>query len=787
MSRPFLTPINMNNLEILNLRLQQTQPAGTAVGLTYYDATTTNRPQVYSAGTWNTVPFIGAGTPGTIGVADAAAAGSSLSAARLDHTHASPALATTSVSGFMSAADKTKLDAATSVATASTLVMRDASSRFRAADPSDTADVATKGYVDNVAAGMSWKPAVKRATVAVIDLSAGTRAAQVLTTGTAALTVDGTAVTNGQRILVKDGTSGLAGAGNADNGIFVVSGVGSDVTLTRATDMDTFPETPAAAVFVELGSTLADTAWVSTTDAGGVLGTDPITFAQFAGASTYTFTTDTGSVGTSLKSADSTANAFVIKGIVAGSSKITLAGSTVNDVAVDIDEANLTLNNIGGTLGIAKGGTNSGTALSGSSIMISNGTSIVQGAAGTATTVLHGNASGAPTYGAVSLTADVSGTLPVGNGGTGATNLTSYAVILGNGGSAVAFASPGTAGLPLISNGAAANPSFQAFDLSDANTTGALSAIRGGTGQNSYVIGDILYASTTTSLSRLAGVATGNAIISGGVGTAPSWGKIGLTTHVSGTLPVTNGGTGLATITNNGVLYGAGTSVVSVTAASAAAGAVLRTVASGGAPSFGAIDLAAVGAVGSSILAIANGGTNSSTALSGSTIMISNGTQVVQGAAGTSTTVLHGNASGAPTYGAVSLTADVSGTLPAANGGTSFSTYAAGDLIYASAANTLSKLAATTNGYVLTLAAGLPVWAAPAASILRYQDDIGDNSATSIAVTHSLGTRDVLVSVRNATTFEEVECDVTYTSTSVVTLVFAVAPTTDQYRVVIVG
>lgn len=41
--------------------------------------------------------------------------------------------------------------------------------------------------------------------------------------------------------------------------------------------------------------------------------------------------------------------------------------------------------------------------------------------AGTTTTVLHGNASGAPTYGAVALGSDVSGALPVANGGTGQT------------------------------------------------------------------------------------------------------------------------------------------------------------------------------------------------------------------------------------------------------------------------------------------------------------------------------------------------------------------------------
>lgn len=64
---------------------------------------------------------------------------------------------------------------------------------------------------------------------------------------------------------------------------------------------------------------------------------------------------------------------------------------------------------------------------------------------------------------------------------------------------------------------------------------------------------------------------------------------------------------------------------------------------------------------------------------------------------------------------------------------------------------------------------------------------IGDNAATQIDVTHSLGTKDVITGVRQASDDVEVECDVTNLSTSVVRLNFAVAPATDSLRVVVMG
>lgn len=58
-----------------------------------------------------------------------------------------------------------------------------------------------------------------------------------------------------------------------------------------------------------------------------------------------------------------------------------------------------------------------------------------------------------PAWAQVNLTNGVTGTLPVGNGGTGATTLTSNNVILGNGASAVQFVAPGANGNVLTSNG----------------------------------------------------------------------------------------------------------------------------------------------------------------------------------------------------------------------------------------------------------------------------------------------------------------------------------------------
>lgn len=105
-------------------------------------------------------------------------------------------------------------------------------------------------------------------------------------------------------------------------------------------------------------------------------------------------------------------------------------------------------------------------------------------------------------------------------------------------------------------------------------------------------------------------------------------------------------------------------------------------------------------------------------------------------------------ASNSPAWAQVNLTNGVTGTLPVANGGTSFTGYTTGDMIYASAAGTLSKLAEPgLPGYVLSWAGGVPV--ATQLSTIAVTALVG----TAAEITASSATGSVTLSLPSALTF----------------------------------
>jgi len=79
-------------------------------------------------------------------------------------------------------------------------------------------------------------------------------------------------------------------------------------------------------------------------------------------------------------------------------------------------------------------------------------------------------------------------------------------------------------------------------------------------------------------------------------------------------------------------------------------------------------------------------------------------------------------------------------------------------------------------------------FASVASSLSRVAANVGDGSATQIDVTHSLGTRDITVLVyRNSSPWDQVFCDVEMLDANTVRLRFATAPSSNQYRVVVIG
>ena len=70
----------------------------------------------------------------------------------------------------------------------------------------------------------------------------------------------------------------------------------------------------------------------------------------------------------------------------------------------------------------------------------------------------------------------------------------------------------------------------------------------------------------------------------------------------------------------------------------------------------------------------------------------------------------------------------------------------------------------------------------------KYAANIGNGTATTITVTHNLNTTDITVTLREvATPYNVVITDIQIVDANNIKLLFAVAPTANQYRVVVIG
>lgn len=298
-------------------------------------------------------------------------------------------------SGLMTGADKKKLDDATAADGISTLVMRDGSGRFQVATPVADLDAANKGYVDSARAGLDVKASVKVATTGPLTLSMDLEAGDV---------VDGYTLVAGDRVLVKDQDTA------AENGIYVVATTGAP---TRATDADSDAKvTPGMFTFVEQGTLNADSGWVLITDGSITVGTTPLEFSLFSvagnilageGLSKTGDTLDVNVDGTSIEiSSDELriASGAAGDGLVWDAGVLSVNVDGTKGLEIVSDELGINLDETYSGLAVDNGGLHLDLSIAGEGLTFTNG-------------VLSRDT--------IDLTTDVTGTLPIANGGTNAT------------------------------------------------------------------------------------------------------------------------------------------------------------------------------------------------------------------------------------------------------------------------------------------------------------------------------------------------------------------------------
>ena len=405
------------------------------------------------------------------------------------------------------------LNATTAVLTAGTI----------STTPSAANDITNKTYVDNlVAAGTHFHEPVRVESPININATYNNGTAGVGATLTnagtqVALVIDGVTLSVADRVLIYEQTD------QTQNGVYVVTDVGSGATnwiLTRASDADTYVvDSPnglseGSTFFVREGTTGAGETYTCNTTGVITFGTTNITFAQISSAQIYSAGTGLALSGTTFSIANTavtpasygtassvgtfTVNAqgqltnavntpiaigaAAVSGLAASATTDTTNASNISSGTLGTSRLSGSYTGITGVGALAAGSLASGfTAVSAplggtgqtsyavGDILFASTSTALSKLAGVAVgnALISGGVAAAPSYGKIGLATHVSGTLPIANGGSGATTAQ---------GGMNAFAGAVTSGQYLRGNGSnVVMSAIQAGDVPtlNQNTTGS--------------------------------------------------------------------------------------------------------------------------------------------------------------------------------------------------------------------------------------------------------------------------------------------------------------------------
>ena len=419
--------------------------------------------------------------------------------------------------------------------------------------PTNGTDIVNKNYADSIATGINFHQACRLATTTALaaytyNNGASGVGATITANANGALSIDSVLTVVGNRVLVKNETS----TNEPYNGVYTVTQVGSAGTpfiLTRATDFDTpgngVDQIDAGDFFlITAGTVNANTSWVQQTPLPITVGTTGIVFSQF-GAAGVTYTAGTGltlagtvfsitntAVAAASYGSASAVGTFTVNAqgqlTAAADVSIAIAGSQITSGTIDSGRLSGSYTGITGVgtltagtwnataIGAAYGGTGL-TSYTIGDIIYASGTTTLAALPDVATgnVLLSGGVGVAPAWGKVDLTAAVSNTLPIANGGTNATATPTAGAVSYGTGTAYAFSLAGSSNEVLLSGGGG-SPTWAA---QSALSVGTATNLAGG------IASQIPYQTGAGATSFIANGTAGQVLLSAGT-SAPAWGGI---------------------------------------------------------------------------------------------------------------------------------------------------------------------------------------------------------------------------------------------------------------------
>jgi len=313
MAQKFLTNINLNQNQLINAtfeKLATNPPDDNFLGRMYFN-TATNTIRVNTGSGWKSLPHtIVSG--GGAGIAEALTVSENNGTITLTLN-----VADTDSAGLLPASFWQMLNDATSEATASKLVKRDAQGNAKVATPTDAAHIATKGYVDAARQGLDVKQSVRAATTAPINLATDLEAGDL---------IDGVTLVAGDRVLVKDQSTAT------ENGIYVAVATAAGAA-SRSSDANGTPDIgelrPGTFTFVEEGAVNSDKGFVVSTNGTIIVGSTAIEWTQFSGAGSF-------EAGNGLSQSGNTINVNVV------ANRTEIVGDAVDIASTYVGQASIT-------------------------------------------------------------------------------------------------------------------------------------------------------------------------------------------------------------------------------------------------------------------------------------------------------------------------------------------------------------------------------------------------------------------------------------------------------------